>query len=290
MTTALVSAPRRGFLARKANSIGLRSIGRTAVDCLILELETWPKPGLVSHIDAGSHVDMDAGTFRASARAIAPYLEAMAEAGASGGSMSQLRLIGMEAETAMLTATGGVNTHRGAIFGLGLLCAAAGARASGKADPMSSLGSIVSTAWGKDIVDGPVLLHSHGSRARLRFGAGGARKEAAAGVPTIYEVGLPVLRKVGGKMAHCAHAARVQACFALIARLEDTNLLHRGGLVGLQYAQRAARGFLSHGGVLATGWKAHALVVHQNFISRRLSPGGSADLLAFSLFVNSQDG
>ena len=94
MTTALVSAPRRGFLARKANSIGLRSIGRTAVDCLILELETWPKPGLVSHIDAGSHVDMDAGTFRASARAIAPYLEAMAEAGASGGSMSQLRLIG----------------------------------------------------------------------------------------------------------------------------------------------------------------------------------------------------
>lgn len=287
---AAVPVLRRGFIARSAMSLGLRNISRSAVDSLLLELETWPKPGLVSHIDSGSHDDMDATTFRASARAIAPYLDAMVDAGAQGTGMTQLRTIGLEAEAAMFAVTGGVNTHRGAIFGLGLLCAAAGARLAGQVDPTMRLGAIVTELWSQDIFDGPVLLHSHGSRARLRFGAGGARKEAAFGFPTVYEVGLPALRRVGGKLAHCAPAARVETCFALIARLEDTNLLHRGGLSGLQHAQRAARGFLSNGGVLATGWKARALTVHHDFISRRLSPGGSADLLAFTLFVSSQEG
>jgi triphosphoribosyl-dephospho-CoA synthase len=80
-------------------------------------------------------------------------------------------------------------------------------------------------------------------------------------------------------------AARVQACFALIASLEDTNLLHRGGMSGLRYAQCAARGFLDEGGVATRNWRKRANVVHQSFIARRLSPGGSADLLAMSLFI-----
>ena len=80
-------------------------------------------------------------------------------------------------------------------------------------------------------------------------------------------------------------AARVQACFALIAHLEDTNLLHRGGLDGLRFAQGAARAFLVHGGVRQPDWLARALAVHRAFVARRLSPGGSADLLAMSLFV-----
>src|SRR4249920_144404 len=85
---------------------------------LVLEIETWPKPGLVSHIDTGSHLDMDAGTFRRSTAAIGPYLHALAEAGAEGRAMGHLRTIGLQAEEAMLAATGGVNTHRGAIFGM----------------------------------------------------------------------------------------------------------------------------------------------------------------------------
>ena len=93
---------------------------------LLAELETWPKPGLVSHVDSGSHTDMDASTLKASATAIAPFYDQLAVAGAAASGMNRLREIGVEAERAMLAATGGVNTHRGAIFSLGLLCAATG--------------------------------------------------------------------------------------------------------------------------------------------------------------------
>ena len=79
-----------------------------------------------------------------------------------------------------------------------------------------------------------------------------------------------------------AEAARVEACFALIAQLEDTNLLHRGGLAGLRFARDAARRFLDAGGVGQSDWRARARTVHEQFVARRLSPGGSADLLAMS--------
>jgi triphosphoribosyl-dephospho-CoA synthase len=269
--------------------IDVDDVAASAVHCLLLEVETWPKPGLVSRVDRGSHQDMDADTFRASAAAIAPYLHALADAGARGCGMGRLRVIGLEAEAAMFAATSGINTHRGAIFGMGLLCAAAGARAGGLIDPTVSLGTIVSRLWGSDIVDGPVLLHSHGGGARRRFGAGGARMEAARGFPSVYEVGLPALLRGALAAPGDAEAARVEACFALIAAVEDTNLLHRGGLPGLQYAHRAAHRFLAKGGVGRTGWRAHAKSVHKSFVARGLSPGGSADLLAMTLFVEANE-
>ena len=90
---------------------------------------------------------MDAGTFPRSARAIEPYFKDLADAGGRGYGMGRLRIIGLDAEAAMRDVTSGVNTHRGAIFGMGLLCAAAGARANGQMDPASSLGAIVSRLW-----------------------------------------------------------------------------------------------------------------------------------------------
>jgi triphosphoribosyl-dephospho-CoA synthase len=267
----------------------LAGIATTAADCLLQELETWPKPGLVSHIDAGGHEDMDAGTFRDSIRAIAPFLHEMAQAGAGGCGMTRLRVIGLAAEEAMFAATHGVNTHRGAIFGLGLLCAAAGARAGGRVDAASSLGAVVSDLWGTGILDGPILLHSHGNGVRRKFGARGARLEAALGFPSVYAVGLPTLRRISRAMPDDAEAVRVGTCFALIAVLEDTNLLHRGGMDGLRYARRIARSFIRAGGVHAPDWRARACMAHQGFIARRLSPGGSADLLALTLFVDALD-
>lgn len=267
----------------------LPDVGAQAARCLLLELETWPKPGLVSHIDRGSHDDMDAGTFRASAAALGPYFQALAEAGARGVGLGRLRGIGMEAEAAMLAATGGINTHRGAIFGLGLLCAAVGARLGGHAGPRLSLGQIVSQRWGEAVRYGPVHAHSHGSKARRRYGAGGARQEAADGFPSVYEVGLPALRR-GARIAQGdAEMARVDACFALVAALDDTNLLHRGGRAGLGFARDTARRFLDAGGVGQPDWRERARMVHEQFVARRLSPGGSADLLAMSLFVAAWD-
>ncbi|WP_428668524.1 triphosphoribosyl-dephospho-CoA synthase MdcB [Reyranella sp.] len=267
----------------------LPDVGAQAARCLLLELETWPKPGLVSHVDRGSHDDMDAGTFRASAAALGPYFQALAEAGARGVGLGRLRGIGIEAEAAMLAATGGINTHRGAIFGLGLLSAAVGARLGGHAGPRLSLGQIVSQRWGEAVRHGPVPAHSHGSKARRRYGAGGARQEAAAGFPCVYEVGLPALRR-GARIARGdAEMARVEACFALIAALDDTNLLHRGGRAGLAFARDTARRFLDAGGIGQPDWRDRARMVHEQFVALRLSPGGSADLLAMSLFVAAWD-
>lgn len=261
------------------------AIAACATRCLLLELETWPKPGLVSHVDAGSNRDMDASTFLRSATAIAPYLESLARAGGRGCGMDALRAIGLDAEAAMLDATGGVNTHRGAIFGLGLLCAAAAAQAADRVGRSLSLGAIVAMLWGDEIATGPNLLQSHGEVVRRRYGAGGARTEAARGFPSIEQVALPALRLGIRLAANDAEAGRVQACFALIAALEDTNLLHRGGPEGLRFARAAAGTFLDRGGVGSSGWRDEAKAVHSAFVERKLSPGGSADLLAMTLFV-----
>jgi triphosphoribosyl-dephospho-CoA synthase len=262
-------------------------LGDMASASLIAELETWPKPGLVSHVDHGSHDDMDHTTFRRSAAAIRPFFACLALAGAVGAEMERLRQIGRDAEEAMLNATGGVNTHRGAIFGLGLLCAAAGAASAESRGTLSAarLRDIVARRWGDDILRGPIPLRSHGSGVLRRFGAGGARAEAAAGFPQLREIGLPALRR-GRVLADDEGAARVQAFFALMAEVEDTNLLHRGGAAGLQDAQDAARRFLGDGGVGQGDWEARAVAIHHAFVRRRLSPGGCADLLAGTIFLD----
>jgi len=208
----------------------------------------------------------------------------LAIAGGAGAGVNRLRAIGIAAESAMLEVTGGVNTHRGAIFGLGLLCAAAGYRwAFGIRRP---LGKLVAERWGDAILSGPVSLRSHGAAAARRYGAGGARAEAACGFPSVYEIAIPALH-AGRKLApDDEEAARVQACMALIADVVDTNLLHRGGPEGLSFAQTCASTFLASGGVGCFGWRARAAEIHRVFVACNLSPGGAADLLAMAMFVD----
>lgn len=265
-------------------------VANLAERCLIQEVNTWPKPGLVSHIDNGSHTDMDAQTFYRSATAIKPFLEQMALAGSQNASMQTLREIGIKAEYEMLVATNGINTHRGAIFGLGLLCAAAGLQANFSQFSNSSLGSIVSSCWGKDILSSRKKAGSnltHGEKVYRQYAAGGAQIEAFDGFPSIYEIGLPALH-LGYELApHDTHAARVQACFALIAKVVDTNLLHRGGTQGLYFAQTKAQHFLDQGGVGQKNWQIHAQNIHHEFVELNLSPGGCADLLSMCIFVDS---
>lgn len=264
-------------------------LGALASQSLHLEVETWPKPGLVSHVDNGSHDDMDAAMLHRSADVLRPYFTALAQAGAEGEGMDRLRAIGMEAEVAMLAATGGVNTHRGAIFGLGLLCAAVGARSAGLTEGGETLGAIVGRRWSRAIAKGPASLYSHGAKAARRFGATGARGEAIAGFPGVYKLGAPALEhgfQLGGGDPE---AARIHALFALIAGIADTNILHRGGAEGLAFAQRRAEDFLLRGGVGAAGWHEAAAGIHGEFVQRRLSPGGAADMLAMSLFVQGLD-
>lgn len=254
------------------------NIAAMALEALHEELATYPKPGLVSYVDNGSHPDMHAQHFRAAIATLPDYFLAVAAAGRHGATFEALRPLGIEAERRMLAATGGVNTHRGAIFSLGLLVAAAGYKiGSGCRD---GLGAIVRNLWGRAIMavrnEG-----SHGDQMARRYGAIGAKTEAAQGFRAVYTCGLPAFRAVTNR-----NAARIQCFFALLERVADSTLLYRGGAAGRDFAVAAAGAFNRAGGVNAPGWAGRALCLHREFVARNLSCGGVADLLAATIFVH----
>lgn len=263
------------------------SIARAALYALHQELSAYPKPGLVSPVDSGSHHDMDAATFMRSLFSLRGYFREIALAGMLDAGFDDLRHLGIQAEERMLTATNGVNTHRGAIFALGLLAAAAGFLVSIN-QPLDGniLSHVVTRHWGADILQtAPHAPSSHGSFVSRKYGVPGARQEGATGFPHVFGTGLPALEESLARGADF-HAATVQCFFSLMAVLPDTNLLFRGGAKGLAFAQEAARSFLDGGGVHRRNWQEHADAIHRVFVARHLSPGGSADLLAASIFVH----
>ena len=262
------------------------ALGRAAIASLYDELALEPKPGLVSFADAGSHDDMDAGTFLRSLFALRHFFVRVAAQGARSAAFAPLEALGIEAEARMLRATGGVNTHRGAIFTLGLLCAAAGAaRAAGWPCNATSLRRMLLARWGGALASRATrACDTHGSRAARLHGLRSASEEAALGLPTLFDHVLPALREARRAGAD-DRGAKLHALFAAMAELSDTNLVHRGGLQGLRDAQGLAREFLAEGGGLRADAPAHAARVHAAFVERRLSPGGAADLLAAACWV-----
>jgi triphosphoribosyl-dephospho-CoA synthase len=261
------------------------AIDRAALDALHEELDLSPKPGLVTPRDRGAHADMDHATFAASLRALRGTFGAAARAGMARAPFAALRALGVDAEARMLAATRGVNTHRGAIFTLGLLAAAAGrlAAAGARCEPWA-LRDAIRRAYASSLRALPAPGDTHGAEVARRHGAGGARAEAVAGFPHLFQVALPAYAHALKRGAG-TRAAAVQCLMSIIAVLLDTNLLHRGGPSGLAFAQSAASGFLRAGGVERADWEEHAREIHVGFVARRLSPGGSADLLAATLFV-----
>ncbi|WP_256738275.1 triphosphoribosyl-dephospho-CoA synthase, partial [Cronobacter sakazakii] len=185
------------------------------------------------------------------------------------------RPAGLACEQAMFSATGGVNTHKGGIFSLGLLCAAAGRLAAqGESLTPTALCMTVS-AMTRGIV-ARELAHGRraataGERLYRQFGLTGARGEVESGFATVRRHVLPFWQYAQGERG------LQQALLRLMAVNPDTNLASRGGLEGLRYVQKYASG------LLARGWDDEALrEMDRALITRNLSPGGSADLLAVS--------
>jgi len=260
-------------------------VGRLAVRALFAEAVLDGKPGLVTASDSGAHGDMSLATFYRSITALRPYFPAMAALGAAGAPWRSLQARAQAAESVMLAATGGVNTHRGAIFHLGLLCAAAGALAArGRSLTAHATCAFVRAAYAPHFV-AALPASSHGDCVRARYGAGGARGEAAGGYWSVRRWALPELRATLARTRDRERAA-LQALFALVANVGDTNVLWRGGEHGLAFAQRRAQRFLDRGGVLAKDWRDDASAAHREFVALRLSPGGCADLLAVTLFLH----
>jgi triphosphoribosyl-dephospho-CoA synthase len=263
-----------------------QAIGRAATLALYDELALAPKPGLVTLTDRGSHQDMDARTFMRSLLALRGYFVRIAGLGAAGAPFDDLERCGIEAERRMLAATGGINTHRGAIFTLGLLCAAAGAAAA-SGGPISAprLRAELRARWGAALearAHRPSLLP--GGQAARRHGLRSASAEAALGFPVLFETAAPALLDACQRGLP-APLAKLDALFHVIAVLDDANLAHRGGLEGLRFAQGAARRFLADGGAAAPDALQRAQTIADAFVARRLSPGGAADMLAAACWM-----
>jgi triphosphoribosyl-dephospho-CoA synthase len=263
-----------------------RRLADVAVEALIDEAILTPKPALVDRRGAGAHNDLDLDKLLCSARALHESFLQMALY--SVGQVpdralrAQLALLGRQGEVDMLAATGGSNAHRGAIWALGLLVAA------------SVIGGSDSTPHELATLAGRIAAFpdrnassrdSNGLRAGRRYGVIGAKGEAIAGFPHVITIGLPALwrARADGVNETCA---RLDALMAIMASLDDTCLLHRGGLPALAAAKLGARSVLALGGS-STGDGRHALLA-LDFKLRRLnaSPGGCADLLAACLFID----
>ncbi|MDB5934285.1 MAG: putative 2-(5-triphosphoribosyl)-3-dephosphocoenzyme-A synthase [Massilia sp.] len=264
---------------------------RIAVRCLYTELTLYPKPGLVSRVDNGSHTDMTAVTFMRSMFALRHYFALICAAGIDDAPFAVLKQLGIEAEARMLTATGGINTHRGAIFSLGMLCAAIGrARAQGVALSADALRAVMLIRWGEELTahTRPAATDSHGLQVADKHAASGAREEGALGLPSVFEVGLPALRRTLAA-GRGMHHARIDALFALMAHVSDTNVYHRGGSEGAATVKREAANFIALGGTAHPQWHDYALDCHRILVGQKLSPGGAADLLAATCMVHAVD-
>ncbi|WP_231502107.1 triphosphoribosyl-dephospho-CoA synthase MdcB [Herbaspirillum sp. RV1423] len=268
-----------------------RYLARAAVRSLHQELTLYPKPGLVSLVDNGSHDDMDASTFMRSLFSLRHYFAAIAEAGMAGASFTELKCLGIKAEQRMLQATDGVNTHRGAIFCLGMLCAAM-ACCRGQDMPLSpqAIRATLLIRWGDALTahtgaTGAGETGSNGLRVAASHAVGGAREEGALGFPSVFEIALPQLQATiaAGRDWQCA---KVDALFALMAHISDTNVYHRGGSAGAAIVQEHSRAFQACGGTADIAWLARAEASHRAFVRHRLSPGGAADLLAAACLIH----
>ncbi|WP_236167708.1 triphosphoribosyl-dephospho-CoA synthase [Pseudomonas atacamensis] len=253
-----------------------------AVDALIDEADLSPKPALVDRRGNGAHTDLHLGLMHASALALWPAFKKMAEAALETGEVGlplreAIGRIGREGEQAMLVTTNGVNTHRGAIWALGLLVTAAALQPK----------SIALCAARLALLDdryAPTPL-SHGAQVAQRYGARGAREEAQLGFPSVLQRGLPQLHKSRAN-GHGEQNARLDALLAIMTELADTCVLYRAGEPGLHAMQAGAQAVLDAGGSASLSGRRRLHELDQQLIALNASPGGAADLLAATLLLD----
>jgi len=265
------------------DALHLASLAKQA---LIDEAELTPKPGLVDRRGSGAHMDLSLELMRRSAESLEPFFKSMAVVSRQlplGRPLrEQLGTIGRTAERAMYMTTGGTNTHKGAIWVLGLLVAAASY--TNEAEPFH-LAKVAGSISRLPDLPHPELV-SHGAIVRSRYGFTGARGEAYADFPHVIDIGLPALR-AARRDGKSESASRLSALLSLMATLDDTCVLYRSGSQGAALVKAGARSVLAGGGPETDAGDAALHQFDQDLLARRVSPGGSADLLAATIFLDS---
>lgn len=261
-------------------------LANLARDCLIDEARLSPKPGLVDSRGNGAHRDLTLALMERSAHSLTPTFLYLAQHSWQRPADVALRetvgRLGREGERQMMDATGGVNTHRGAIWALGLLVSAAamhGADAGAWqiANTAAALAALPDAAAPK--------IFSKGLKATRRWRVPGAREEAQQAFPHVMQFALPQLLR---SRAHGAseNEARLDALMAIMTSLSDTCVLSRAGMPGLEAMQSGARAVLLAGGCATKAGKRALALLDARMLRFNASPGGAADLLAATLFID----
>lgn len=270
------------------SSIELRALklADLATRCLIDEARLSPKPGLVDARGSGAHQDLTLALMERSARSLTPTFHALAlhswNRPADVALRQQVGRLGREGEQQMMQATGGVNTHRGAIWAMGLLVSASAMLvAEGDAQQVAQTAARLASLPD----DAAPASFSKGLRATQRYRVPGAREEAQQGFPHIIQLALPQLcrsREAGSGEAE----AQLDALMAIMTSLSDTCVLSRAGLKGLTAMQNGARAVLAGGGVQQAEGRQALAALDTRMLSLNASPGGAADLLAATLYLD----
>lgn len=269
-----------------------------ARDALLREINLTPKPGLVDRNDTGAHRDMDYDLFRVSIEAITPFFKLFYHYGYQTASISAsitlpgLRKIGIDCERNMFAKTHGVNTHKGAIFSLALLCCGVGRlTARDENININNICSEVSLIC-KEIIETDFTFpigktpQTYGEKIYLQYGITGARGEAASGFRTLRMHALGPYEESLLKYKS-REKAELIALICLISKNVDSNIIARSGLAGLEFAQsRASRALsvLDHNGY--EEFIVEVREMNKIFIYFNISPGGSADLLSALCFFD----
>lgn len=268
-------------------------IGDMAYRALLEEVYTSPKPGLVDLYSNGAHRDMDVFTFERSAAALKPYFADMALEGVKspeipGLLFSNIRRLGLAAENAMFQATDGVNTHKGLIFHMGILCAAVGACI--RADKIVTIKTLIEME--QAMVRKTLLKEvsemrdftTNGEKNMRRYGTMGARGEAISGYASIRQISLPVMRK-GLLEGKDWNRIKLETLFALMSQVDDSNIIARHDIKVLRAVQKKAEAFLKDGGAYKKGALTVLKRMDAEFIEKNISAGGCADLMAITIFL-----
>jgi triphosphoribosyl-dephospho-CoA synthase len=256
-----------------------------AKQALIAEAELTPKPGLVDRLGAGAHHDLSLDLMHRSAETLEPYFSQMAFLSTHrklGTCLrAQLASVGRDAERAMYNSTCGSNTHKGAIWILGLLVAAAARRHFQSVREVAEVAGAIARL--PDHAQ-PSLV-THGDIVRRHYGAAGARGEAASNFPHVLECGLVMLRKQRAS-GFSQEVSRLDALLNIMSSLDDTCVLYRGGADALAMVKAGAQAVLSAGGCGHVSGRKRLEELDRALMAGYISPGGSADLLAATIFLD----
>lgn len=269
--------------------------GNLAYHAMMLEAHLTPKAGLVDCVSSGAHSDMDINTFIASSDALRPFMKKFVRAGmemhehSASDLLPPLRQVGLEAENAMFLATGNVNTHKGMIFTLGLICGAVGwlyakENSFNARRVRDVIVACCSNLVEDDLQGSDKKPKTAGEKIFKQHGLTGIRGEAANGYPTIFKFGLPVYEQCM-KSGCSEEQAMSKTLLSLMANNCDTNLINRGGVAGLNYVQEQSSALFNSFDCDGSDNDTLIAEFDNRLITKNLSPGGSADLLAATWFL-----